>query len=146
MKRLVALGVAASSLFLLQGTAWAAHGDIQNIEVDETAVLLEDGRVRITGTITCTTGATNARWRVGARLTQDGDTSRGGPDTGTCDGTAQRWVVFVSPGPGDDFDDGPGTVLASAQTGDRSGTVIDRAETTESVTVVDSGGGGGVPS
>ena len=141
MKRLVALGVAASTLFLLQGTAWAAHGDIQNIDVDETAVLLEDGRVRITGTITCTTGATNARWRIGARLYQDGNnTGRGGPDTGTCDGTAQRWVVFVSPGPGDDFDEGPGLVEAQAQTGDSSGTVIERSETRERVTVVDSAG------
>lgn len=136
MKRLVALGVAVSSLFLLQGTAWAAHGIIEDLTVDETAVLLEDGTVRVTGTITCTTAATAARWRVGARLTQDGDnTGRGGPDTGTCNGTAQPWVVFISPGPGDDFDPGPGTVKASAQTGDNTGTVLDRAETTESVDV-----------
>ena len=144
MKRLVAMGIAVSSLFLLQGTAWAAHGNIQNLTVDETAVLMDDGTVRVTGTITCTTGATNARWRVGARLTQDGNnTGRGGPDTGTCNGSAQRWVVFVSPGPGDDFDEGPGLVNANAQTGDSTGTILDREETTESVTVVDSGGGGG---
>lgn len=137
MKRLVALGVAASTLFLLQGTAWAAHGDIQDIDVDETVALLDDGRVRITGTITCTTGAVDARWRIGARLSQDGNnTGRGGPDTGTCNGSSQRWVVFVSPNAGDDFDPGPGTVVAAAQTGDRSGTVIERSETTESVTVV----------
>ena len=143
MKRLVAMGIAVSSLFLLQGTAWAAHGNIQNLTVDETAVLMDDGTVRITGTITCTEGA---RWRVGARLTQDGNNSgRGGPDTGTCNGTAQRWVVFVSPGPGDDFDAGPGSVQASAQTGDSTRTILDRDETTESVTVVDSGGGGGGP-
>ena len=141
MKRLVAMGIAVSSLFLLQGTAWAAHGNIQNLTVDETAVLLDDGTVRVTGTITCTEGA---RWRVGARLTQGGDnTGRGGPDTGDCTGTAQRWVVFVSPGPGDDFDEGPGLVNANAQTGDSTGTILDREETTERVTVVDSGGGGG---
>jgi hypothetical protein len=134
MKRLVALGVAASSVFLLPGTAWAAHGIIQDISVDETATLV-DGTVRVTGTITCTTAATAARWRVGARVTQDGDTSRGGPDTGTCNGTPQPWRVFVSPGAGDDFEAGQAQVLASAQTGDNTPMVIDRAETTESVII-----------
>ena len=144
MKRLVALGVAVSSLFLLQGTAWAAHGIIEDISVDDTVVLLSDGSVRVTGTITCTTAAVSARWRVGARLTQAGNnTGRGGPDTGTCNGTAQRWVVFISPNAGDDFDPGPGSVKASAQTGDSTGTILDREETTESVTVVEATGGGG---
>lgn len=135
MKRLVAMGVALSSVFLLQGTAWAAHGNIQDLSVDDTAILV-DGTVRVRGSITCTTAAVDARWRVGARVTQDGDTSRGGPDTGTCNGTAQPWTVFVSPGAGDDFEAGSASVLASAQTGDTSG-VINRAETTEQVTVVE---------
>ncbi len=137
MKRLVALGVAFSSVFLLQGTAWAAHGIIQDISVDETA-FLTNGTVRVTGTITCTTAAVEARWRVGARVTQGGDSGRGGPDTGTCNGTAQPWRVFVSPGPGDSFETGPASVTASAQTGDNTGTVIERAETTEPVTVTGS--------
>lgn len=135
MKRLVALGVAVSSVFLLQGTASAAHGNIQNLEVDQTAVLLNDGSVRITGTITCTTAAVDARWRVGARFTQDGDSARGGPDTGDCNGTSQPWMVVVSPDAGDDFETDGGSVKASAQTGDNTGTVLDRAETTESVDV-----------
>ncbi len=135
MKRLVALGVALSSVFLLQGTAWAAHGIIQDISVDETAVLT-NGTVMVTGTITCTTAATAARWRVGARVTQDGDSGRGGPDTGTCNGTAQPWRVFVSPGPGDSFETGPASVTASAQTGDNTGMIIERTETTEPVTVL----------
>lgn len=137
MRRLVALGVAFSSIFLLQGTAWAAHGDIQNISVDPTAVLLNDGSVRITGSITCTAGPPQAQWRVGARLYQDGDTSRGGPDIGTCNGMPQPWTVFVFPGFGDDYTSGSGNVVASAQTGDATSTVIERAETTEPVNIID---------
>lgn len=136
MKRLVALGVAVSSMFLLQGTATAAHGNIQDLDVDSTAVLLGDGSVKVTGTITCTTAAVDARWRVGARVTQDGDTARGGPDTGDCNGSAQPWTVIVSPGPGDDFETDPASVKASAQTGDNTGTILDREETTESVDIV----------
>jgi hypothetical protein len=137
MKRLVALGVAISSVFLLQGTASAAHGNIQSLTVDETVILLNNGTARITGTITCTTGATNARWRVGAKLTQPGaTTNKQGPDTGNCTGTAQPWTVFVSPGAGESYQPGPGEVQAAAQTGDSSGTVIDRRTTTERVTVV----------
>ena len=146
MKRLVALGVAVCSLFLAQGTAWAAHGIIEDISVDETAVLLGNGSVRVTGTITCTTAAVSARWRVGARLNQAGNnTGRGGPDTGTCNGSPQPWTVFITPNAGDSFSPGPGSVTASAQTGDSTGTILDREETTESVTVVDSGGAGGNP-
>lgn len=133
MKRLVAVGVALSSLFLLQGTASATnHGVIQDITVDDT-VVLTDGMARVTGTITCTEGA---RWRVGARLNQAGNVSgRSGTDTGDCTGTAQPWSVLVRPNPGDTFTPGPGQVTAAAQTGaDR--TVLHRAETTEMVNVV----------
>ncbi len=137
MKRLVALGVALSSVFLLQGTASAAHGNIQSLTVNETVILLDNGTARITGTITCTTGATNARWRVGAELTQPGvTTNKQGPDTGNCTGTAQPWTVFVSPGAGQSYQPGPGEVQAAAQTGDSSRTVIDRRTTTEQVIVV----------
>lgn len=133
MKRLVAVGVALSTLFLLQGTAAATnHGVIQDITVDDT-VVLDNGVARVSGTITCTEGA---RWRVGARLNQAGGvTGRSGADTGTCNGTPQPWTVFVRPNPGDTFTTGPGSVTAAAQTGaDR--TVLHRAETTEMVNVV----------
>lgn len=132
MKRLVALGVAVSSAFLLQGTASAAHGTIQSLQVNNTANLVGDGTVRVTGTITCNSGAS---WRVGARLNQPGlVTGRGGPDTGDCNGLAQPWTVFVSPNAGDTFTAGPGTVIASAQTG-VDPTVLHRAETTQAVNV-----------
>lgn len=141
MKRLVAVGVALSSLFLLQGTAWAAHGVISDIDINDTAVLLPNGNVQVTGSFKCT-DTPNALYRLGVNLTQPEpgpatDGGRGGPKNGGCANAATiNFSVEVDPDAGDSFTTGPARAALRIQTGDQSTQILDDQTHVETITVV----------
>jgi hypothetical protein len=81
---------------------------VQQVDVNDPAQLLASGRVRVSGTITCTAGET---WELHVRGKQPGNqdptTYRGeGNTAGSCTGAPVRWRVTLrtiegTPVPGD---------------------------------------------
>ena len=134
MKRIIAVFVAlVTSTLLLQGTAFATHGTITDLDITS-AVLAEDGTLTVTGSITC---SPEARWRLGVNVSQDGNSGRGGPKNGRCSGSPQGFNVVVMPDRGDSFESGEARFALRAQTGVNPDILDDETH----VEVIDIGGG-----
>lgn len=140
LKRTIGMAVAVLSSFaLLQGTAFAAHGIItgpSDIDIDDTAYLQADGTVVVSGTVTCSTGATTARFKIGVELTQAPDSGRAPSESGFCTGAPAHFRATVTPRDNGTFETGAAFVNARVDTGDSSKTELDRENTGESVNIV----------
>lgn len=140
MKRIMGVAVAVlSSLALLQGTAGAVHGIItgpSDIDIDDTAFLQGDGTVVVSGTVTCSTNSTTARFRIGVELFQTPDSGRARSESGFCTGSPEPFRATVEPRDNGSFETGSATVNARVNTGDSSKMEIDFENTSEPVNII----------